>query len=179
MSANDDIPWIKQEIALIQAALENHIPLLGHCLGGQLISIALGASVTTNPVGEVGWHRCTKQINEQASEWLEGIDDRFIMFHWHFETFDLPKNSQLLFSSDYCHNQAYSYGDNVLAMQGHVEMTKPLLTDWITQWRDDLEATTPSIQNYKQIKEPLAVNVIALNQVAERLYQRWTATITC
>jgi len=58
-------------------------------------------------------------------------------------------------------------------------MTKPLLTDWITQWRDDLEATTPSIQNYKQIKEPLAVNVIALNQVAERLYQRWTATITC
>ena len=179
MSANDDIPWIKQEIALIQAALENHIPLLGHCLGGQLISIALGASVTTNPVGEVGWHRCTKQINDQASEWLEGIDDRFIMFHWHFETFDLPKNSQLLFSSDYCHNQAYSYGDNVLAMQGHVEMTKPLLTDWITQWRGDLEATTPSIQNYKQIKEPLAVNVIALNQVAERLYQRWTATITC
>ena len=79
----------------------------------------------------------------------------------------MPEKAQLLFSSDYCHNQAYSYGDNVLAMQGHVEMTEPLLTDWITQWRDDLQATTPSTQNYQQIAEPLAINVAALNQVAE------------
>jgi GMP synthase (glutamine-hydrolysing) len=86
-----------------------------------------------------------------------------MMFHWHFGTFELPEKSQLLFSSDYCQNQAYSYGDNVLAMQGHVEMTKPLLTDWIIQWRDDLQATTPSIQNYQQIAEPLAINVAALN----------------
>jgi hypothetical protein len=57
-------------------------------------------------------------------------------------------------------------------------MTEPLLTDWITQWRDDLQATTPSTQSYQQIKDPLAINVAALNQVAERLYQRWTATIT-
>ena len=60
MSANDDLLWIKQEIGLIREALDNSVPLLGHCLGGQLISIALGASVTTNAVGEVGWHRCTK-----------------------------------------------------------------------------------------------------------------------
>ena len=85
MSANDDLLWIKQEIGLIRAALDNQCsaarPLLRR---GQLISIALGASVTANPVGEVGWHRCTKQVNPQASKWLEGIDDRFMMFHWHF-----------------------------------------------------------------------------------------------
>ena len=178
MSANDDLLWIKQEIGLIREALDNSVPLLGHCLGGQLISIALGASVTTNAVGEVGWHRCTKQVNQYASKWLEGIDDRFMMFHWHFETFSLPEKAQLLFSSDYCHNQAYSYGKNVLAMQGHVEMTESLLAGWITQWRDDLQTTTPSTQNYEQIKESLVTNVAALNQVAEKLYQRWTATIT-
>lgn len=178
MSANDDIPWIKQEIELIRSALKNKTPLLGHCLGGQLISAALGASVTTNPVGEVGWHLCSKKLDSPASEWLSGLDDDFMMFHWHFETFSLPENAELLFSSNHCHNQAYCYGDNVLAMQGHVEMTEPLLTDWITQWRNDLVKTSNSIQNFEQINESLVANVAALNQVAEWLYGRWTATLS-
>ena len=63
MSANDDISWIKQEIDLIRAAVQANIPVLGHCLGGQLISRALGSPVTSNPVGEVGWHQCFKQNN--------------------------------------------------------------------------------------------------------------------
>ena len=100
------------------------------------------------------------------------------MFHWHLETFALPAEAQLLFSSEYCHNQAYSYGDNVLAMQGHVEMTEALVLDWITKWRNDLQDSTPSIQNYEQIKESLVTNVAALNQVAERLYQRWTSRLS-
>jgi len=120
MSANDDIPRIKQEITLIRAALDNNIPLLGHCLGGQLISVALGASVTTNPVGEVGWHECHREQNHSVVDWLGDAEDPFITFHWHLETFALPAEAQLLFSSKHCHNQAYSYGDNVLAMQGHV-----------------------------------------------------------
>ena len=70
MSANDNIPWIRQEIALIHSALQANIPVLGHCLGGQLISRALGAPVTTNPVGEVGWHQCFKQNNNHSIEWL-------------------------------------------------------------------------------------------------------------
>ena len=74
--------------------------------------------------------------------------------------------------------EAYSDGDNVLAMQGHVEMTKPLLTDWITRWRDDLQVTAPSIQNYEQIKKSLSANVVRLNQVAEQLYSRWSSTLS-
>ncbi|MCS5593819.1 MAG: type 1 glutamine amidotransferase [Porticoccaceae bacterium] len=178
MSANDDIPWIKQEITVIRAALDNNIPLLGHCLGGQLISVALGASVTTNPVGEVGWHECHREQNHSVVDWLGDAEDPFITFHWHLETFALPAEAQLLFSSKHCHNQAYSYGDNVLAMQGHVEMTEPLILDWITKWRDHLQNTTSSTQNYAQIKEAMVANVAALNQVAERLYQRWTSTLS-
>jgi hypothetical protein len=63
-------------------------------------------------------------------------------------------------------------------MQGHVEMTKPLLTDWITRWRDDLQVTAPSIQNHEQIKTPLSANIVELNQVAEQLYKRWSSTLS-
>ena len=178
MSANDDIPWINQEIQLIQEALDNNVPLLGHCLGGQLITKALGYEVTSNSVEEVGWHYCYRQQNVSAADWLGDIKDPFTMFHWHLETFALPAEAQLLFSSEYCHNQAYSYGDNVLAMQGHVEMTEALALDWITKWRNDFQDSTPSIQNYEQIKESLVTNVAALNQVAERLYQRWTSRLS-
>lgn len=178
MSANDDIPWITQEISLIRSALIQKTPLLGHCLGGQLISKALGATISANPVGEVGWHLCTKTSNKHVSDWLSDVDEKFMMFHWHFETFSLPENAQLLFCSEHCQNQAYCFGDNVLAMQGHVEMTEELLNDWITKWRDDLKVSLPSMQNYEQVRENLVDNVSRLNKVAERLYQRWSMTLS-
>jgi GMP synthase-like glutamine amidotransferase len=177
MSANDDIPWIKQEIELIREALDNNVPLLGHCLGGQLITVALGYEVTANPVEEVGWHTCHKQPGRHTEDWLGDLDDTFIMFHWHLETFALPAEAQLLFSSEHCHNQAYCYGDNVLAMQGHVEMTEPMLVEWITQWKSVLIDQSPSVQNYLQINEQLKANITALNEVAEQLYQRWASTL--
>ena len=178
MSANDDIPWIKQEIELIREALDNNIPLLGHCLGGQLITMALDYEVTANPVEEVGWHYCHKQPSRYTDDWLGDIDDTFIMFQWHLETFALPAQAQLLFSSKHCHNQAYCYGDNVLAMQGHVEMTEPMLVEWMTRWRSFLMDQSPSVQNYQQMNEHLKVNITALNKVAEQLYQRWTSTLS-
>ena len=178
MSANDDIPWIKAEIGLIRQALDQGIPLLGHCLGGQLISRALGQEVSTNIVPEIGWHSCYRQPNAAAEDWLGDTIDPFIMFHWHYETFAVPAEAQLLFSSQHCQNQAYSYDDNVLAMQGHVEMTEALLRSWITQWRSHLKQTSASVQNHRQIESDLETNIAALNQVAERLYQRWAATLS-
>ena len=178
MSANDDIPWIKAEISLIRQALEQGVPLLGHCLGGQLISRALGQKVSTNSVAEIGWHSCYPQPGEATEEWLGDMCDPFVMFHWHYETFALPPGAQLLFSSQHCQNQAYCYGDNVLAMQGHVEMTEPLLRGWISQWRSHLGETSVSVQNHEQIEADLASNIARLNLVAERLYQRWVATVS-
>jgi hypothetical protein len=63
-------------------------------------------------------------------------------------------------------------------MQGHVEMTEELLNDWITKWRDDLKVSLPSMQNYEQVRENLVDNVSRLNKVAERLYQRWSMTLS-
>lgn len=177
MSANDDIDWLKQELALIEQAIKMGVPLLGHCLGGQLISKALGQSVIKNPVPEVGWHHCVREKNNQAEDWLGTSDDPFIMFHWHVETFGIPDGAERLFSSAHCRNQAYIYADNVLAMQCHVEMTEPLITNWLSDCKDDLSNESASEQTYEQIKDNLVDKVSALNRVADNLYGRWTATL--
>ena len=178
MSANDDLSWLKNEIGLIKQALEQAVPLLGHCLGGQLIRRALGQTVTTNPVKEVGWHDCYRINSEQSKQWLGDIEDPFPMFHWHSETFSLPANAVPLFSSVHCKNQAYSLGGNVLAMQCHVEMTLPLITQWISSCRHDLVIENVSEQSYEQIREKLADKIPALNCVANTLYERWVSTFT-
>ena len=177
MSVNDPIPWIEQEIKLIGQALAQNIPILGHCLGGQMISKALGEKVTENPVLELGWHRCHPVLSGSASHWLGNIDKAFTMFHWHCETFAIPPQGTLLFSSEYCHNQAYSVGDNVLALQCHVEMTLPVMRSWMEEWRERLTNESPSVQSYRQIMQHLEDNVAALNIVADQLYRRWVSTL--
>ena len=181
MSVNDELPWIKEEIRLIKEALDKEIPVLGHCLGGQLISKALGQDINQNPVNEVGWHNCHLTTEAKASnlaaQWLGNISDPFIMFHWHNETFSLPAGAHRLFSSEYCANQAYVFNNNVLAMQCHVEMTLPLIKHWITEWQEDLLEASPSEQNFAQISKNLEQHVIRLNQVAENLYACWVSKI--
>ena len=82
------------------------------------------------------------------------------------------------FSSVHCKNQAYSYGNNVLAMQCHVEMTLPLISNWINSWKDDLTIESASQQSYTQISEDLERKVSELNLVASSLYTRWVSTLT-
>jgi GMP synthase-like glutamine amidotransferase len=177
MSANDGIPWIDQEVSLIEKALRANLPLLGHCLGGQLISKALGQKIVSNPVAEIGWHNCQRDLSVAANDWLGALPQDFIMFHWHFEAFDVPLGGQLLFSSEHCRNQAYVYGDNVLAMQCHVEMTLPILRDWTSNYRLKLCNVSDSEQNHKQIANNLLTRVAELNMVADQLYGRWISTL--
>ncbi|MAJ87743.1 MAG: type 1 glutamine amidotransferase [Cellvibrionales bacterium TMED148] len=177
MSVNDGIPWLDQEIELIKFAALERVPLLGHCLGGQMIAKAFGANVTPNPDMEIGWHQCFRMNDLAAEDWLGELADPFIMFHWHKETFSLPKNSRLLFSSDHCVNQAFSIGGNVLGMQCHVEMTEPVLRDWIDHWREDLGEDSQSAQSYGTIARHLKKNIAELRFVADQLYGRWVSTL--
>ena len=177
MSVNDNIHWIDKEIELIREALVKRVPLLGHCLGGQLIAKALGGRVTSNPVPEVGWHDCYHAAGASAQHWLKDLDDPFTMFHWHSETFSLPTSAELLFSSAHCRNQAFSLGDNVLAMQCHPEMTEPLLEDWINSSRAMLTRERPSVQSYEAIRGSCYKNIVRLNRVADHIYDRWISTV--
>src|SRR3989338_10709641 len=91
MSVNDDLPWIPPVLALIREAVTKDIPVLGHCLGGQLISKALGGVITRNPVKEIGWLPVQRvDGNDIARDWLGDLPPEFEVLHWHGETFSIP-----------------------------------------------------------------------------------------
>ncbi|MBZ0093675.1 MAG: type 1 glutamine amidotransferase [Sulfuricellaceae bacterium] len=175
MSVNDDLPWIPRSLALIRQAVEQDIPLLGHCLGGQLIAKALGAAVERNPVKEIGWGQVAVADTPTARSWFGGIRE-FESFHWHGETFSLPPQAELILSNPYCAHQAYALGKH-LGMQCHVEMTVAMVREWTEKGRDEISAAraSPAVQSAAQIEQNLAQRVATLNAVADTLYTRWIA----
>lgn len=172
MSVNDPYPWIPKAIHLIQEGIKRDLPVLGHCLGGQLISKALGAIVTKNPVEEIGWGELRVHENADAKKWF-GQTKQFLGFHWHDETFSLPQGATRLLSSKYCLNQAYAVGKH-LAMQCHVEMTGELVQQWYQCWEDQVEnATSPAVQTKQEMLGNLSERIENLNQQADALYSQW------
>jgi GMP synthase-like glutamine amidotransferase len=173
MSVNDTLPWIAQEVALIRKSLAENIPVLGHCLGGQLIAKAMGATVTTNRVQEIGWHPATKIDNPASRIWLDGLEDTLELFHWHSETFSLPEGAVPLLESNWCENQGFAAG-NTLALQCHVEMTENMIREWVDMNRDKLHASE-SVQPAEEMVRDLSGRLARLHRVADRLYDCWTA----
>ncbi len=172
MSVNDEIDWIAQELALIRQAIADDMPVLGHCLGGQLISKALGGKIIANPVKELGWLAVQKQNNTQANDWLAGLPDSFDAFHWHGEVFTIPEGASNILASRHCPHQAFVIG-NTLAMQCHVEMTSEMVIDWATIHATDIATATDSIQNLEQLSQSLDEKVATLQSHADTIYRRW------
>lgn len=173
MSVNDNLPWIATEIAALKHFIQRDIPLLGHCLGGQLIARALGAAVHRMPYTESGWQTLVRRDQANPSPWLAHVPKEFPMFQWHGDTFDLPVGAQWLLSSPWCPNQGFAWGDKVLALQGHPEMTEALVRDWLRDWSSQLDETQPSQQGVQQMLRDLPTRVAALNQIAEGFYRHW------
>jgi GMP synthase-like glutamine amidotransferase len=172
MSVNDDLPWIAPVLGLIRQAAAADVPTLGHCLGGQLISKALGGVVSRNPAKEIGWGEIRVEDNAVARHWFGDIRS-FESFHWHGETFTLPPAATKLMASAWCRNQGFAIGPH-LGMQCHVEMTQRLVEDWCRDGQDEIEASAgPSVQTAEQIKADARRRLDALHAVAGRLYERW------
>ena len=173
MSVNDDLPWIVPILALIREAKANDIPVLGHCLGGQLMSKALGAKVTKNSVKEIGWGEVTVSQNGVAKHWFGNIET-FNAFHWHGETFSLPEAAIHLLSSPYCQNQAWSNGKN-LAFQTHIEMTTEMVQKWCEAGEEELHESvaSPAVQQADAMQQELPLHCFFLNKVAKQVYTQW------
>ena len=174
MSVNDDLPWIAPALRLVRAAVDGGIPVLGHCLGGQLMARALGGAVTRNPVKEIGWGRVDVLQNDIAGQWFGGMNS-FDCFHWHGETFSIPPGATRILSSPHCGNQAFAL-EGHLGMQCHVEMTPQLIRAWCEDWGKEVESLarrTPSVQTPAQMIENVEEKTHALNAVADRVYDRW------
>lgn len=128
MSVNDDLPWIAGELELIRQAVAADLPVIGHCLGGQLLAKALGAAVSRNPVKEIGWTCLRAESNPQARDWL-GEATEFPIYEWHGETFALPEGAVRILGNEACANQAFVLGPH-LGMQCHPEVSETLIADW-------------------------------------------------
>ena len=177
MSVNDDLPWIAPVLALIRDAYAKDIPLLGHCLGGQLISKALGGVVSRNPVKEIGWGEVTVSDNDIARNWFGDVK-KFQAFHWHGETFTMPQDATHLLSSAYCANQAYAIGKH-LALQCHVEMTADMIASWCALGAGEIAASSsPAVQSVSEMQQQVNASLPRSNSVAAHLYSHWIKGIS-
>lgn len=173
MSANDGLPWIPRVLDLIRNAARDDVPMLGHCLGGQLMAKALGGTVSRNAVPEIGWGEVRVEDNGVAREWF-GEAPSFESFHWHGETFSIPPGATRVLSNRHCANQGFALGKH-LGMQCHVEMTEELVRTWCREGRREIEAAreSPAVQPAEEIERDLAVRIDRLHQVASRAYEHW------
>ena len=116
-------PWLAAEKKLLRAVIDAGKPVLGICLGAQLIARALGAEVTRNAWTEIGWFDVSLDAAARGARLCAGFPDSFSAFHWHGDTFAIPDGARLLMSSEGCAHQAFQYGDGVLGLQFHLEVT--------------------------------------------------------
>ena len=174
MSVNDDLPWIAAALELVREAVRKDVPVLGHCLGGQLMSKALGGSVRPNACKEIGWGEVRVCDNGVARTWL-GELAAFEAFQWHGETFSIPPGATRVLENAHCANQAFAIGRH-FGMQCHVEMTEQLLASWIEGGADEIRAasSSPAVQRPEEMQADLPARLERLQAVANRIYDRWT-----
>ena len=175
MSVNDPLPWIPPVCDLIREAVVKKIPVIGHCLGGQLMSKALGGTVGKNPVKEIGWGETRGEDNEISRHWLGDFADKQGMaFHWHGETFSLPAGATRLAGNAHCTNQMFALGPH-LGMQCHVEMTPEMITTWCEQWADEAmsAADQASVQTPEVMQMQISEHLPAMRQLSGQLYSVW------
>jgi GMP synthase-like glutamine amidotransferase len=172
MSVNDPLPWIPRVTKLIQQAVAADVPVLGHCLGGQLISKALGGAITKNPVKEIGWLPVSRVDSSAAKLWLDELPAEFEVFHWHGETFSIPPGATRLLASSDCANQAFVIG-KTLAFQCHIEMTSDMVREWARLGADDLAPQCATVQNPQAMTAELDRRVERLQGIADKFYDRW------
>jgi GMP synthase-like glutamine amidotransferase len=175
MSVNDDIPWIAPVLKLIRDSVTADVPVLGHCLGGQLISKALGGVVSRNPVKEIGWGEVQVVDTPDARGWFGHAAPSFTSFHWHGEAFTLPPGAARVLTNAYCENQAFALGPH-LAMQCHIEMTPEMIASWCESGAGEISRSrSPAVQSVAAIKDASEQRLAKLHAVADGVYDRWTA----
>jgi len=127
----DQYPNLLTEVEIIKEAVTKGLPILGICLGSQLLAKALGAKVNKNREKEIGWYEVSPTSDGKDDPLISSFSKEEKIFQWHGDTFDLPDGAQLLASSPLCRNQAFRYGDNVYGFQFHLEVDKPMIERWL------------------------------------------------
>lgn len=177
MSVNDALPWIAPLNALVRKAVARGVPVIGHCLGGQLLAQSLGARVARTHTPEIGWIDVDATADAGAHAWFGGRD-RFTAFQWHYDVFDLPPGAVRVLHNAYNPNQAYVIDERHIGLQCHVEMTRELVETWCRTGAAELpQASTGPLQSRDDILGQADARLRALNAVADGIYARWATKL--
>ena len=180
--ANDDRPSLRQAEALIRQADARGIPVIGLCLGGQLMARAFGGRVERLPLPEVGWLPIAAAPGADAAllqDWLGGLGQQgqATVYQWHYDSFvELPPGARLLASSPACGHQAFAIGPH-LGMQFHIEITPAKIDAWLknpgTVYPQAVAQGLPTVQAPGAMRASTAQHQSGSQALADRIYAAW------
>lgn len=165
-------PFLRQEIRLVEQALREQMPVLGVCLGSQLLAAALGAEVKKGKRKEIGWHPVTLTESASADPLWTGVEAWFTAYHWHGDVFDLPPGAVPLASSDLTACQAFRYGQNAYGFLFHMEVTEKIMEEMVTTFSDELRQEQI---DGREILEKAGDYLPGLRKIGDTVFQRWAS----
>lgn len=167
-------PFLREERRLIEHALREGKPVLGVCLGSQLLAATLGASVTRGLEPEIGWYPVSLTDAARLDPLWEGVDPTFMAFHWHGDVFELPKGAVSLARSERTLHQAFRFGGTAYGLLFHLEMTEAMIHEMVRTFAEDLRAAH---LDGDAILEKAAEHVPHLRALGEMVFRRWAALL--
>ena len=168
----DRYPFLKLDVQWIQQALDSRLPLLGICLGSQLLAKALGAKVYPNAVKEIGWYPL-EWLPAAAADPLFAQSGTATVFQWHGDTFDLPQAAVLLVRGSSCQNQAFRWGSTAYGLQFHIEMTAAMIDGWLSKGDENGELAELDYINPQAIRELTPRFLSCMQQLAADVFDRF------
>jgi GMP synthase (glutamine-hydrolysing) len=172
MSAYDELPFLRDELRLMRRCIDAGKPVLGICLGSQLLAAALGGTVARAPRPEVGFYRVKLLPGAAADPLFAGAPESFVALHWHFDAFTLPPGAVPLAGSTLTPLQAFRHGERAWGVQFHLEMTDELLRSFVDHGAADLAAAgveADALLAGSQRELP------RMGALSEPIFRRWLA----
>lgn len=171
----DRYPWLRDEMALIEDSIKRNLPVLGICLGAQILAAALGGKVERNTNGkEIGWHPIRLEAAAKEDRLCCDLPEMLTPFHWHGDIFELPAGAVSLASSEKTPCQAFRYGNKAYGFQFHFEVTSDAIAAMAAAFAKDLdrEKIAPD-----QVIAGAAEFAPALEKIADTVFSRWASPI--
>jgi len=170
----DRYPYLRDEMALIESALRADKPILGVCLGSQLLAAALGSKVRRGEQREIGWYPVRMSDNAKDDRLMRGLPAEFVAAHWHSDVFDLPQDAVTLASSDETPVQAYRYGAKAYGLLFHAEMTSEILAALVSEFGEGLKRV--GIDGDAMVIEA-EKHFATLRRIGDTIFGHWASPI--
>ena len=170
----DRYPHLRSELRLIEAALRACVPIIGVCLGSQLLAAALGARVYPAPQKEIGWYDVRLRESARADRLWRGVAQTFTPLHWHGDVFDLPAGAVALAASALTEHQAFRYGANAYGLLFHLEMERRQIAAMVETFRDEVVGAGVAPET---ILADTAACQPRAKEVGAVVFERWAAAV--